>query len=688
MATEEELEGSSTVKPERGSDSTYGVQSLQSTIYEAPSLYKDKKEEGSQEDDGDSQSGRRRSTLKPKPKLQTRDFSRESVEQSHIATADSSPSHPGQDGPSPPSMSHSLASLSLDSQAPLSSLPSSPKSTSNRSFRPSDEESMDDGGSQAIASSEDDDAEPQSEVQDSAPQLIMPSIKMPSRRPFTERGKSMGRLKVLIAGDSGVGKTSLIKSIVQTCEDIVHVDPLSPNLPTIGKLTSPKSKSKQDKPSVRTTQHITEVFASTKPYPSWWSDIEDTKVFRRRKSMGDTVLERNLCFVDTPGYSNGISRIETIQSILQYIEIQLTKPFAAPTASEGDIAGLLSGSGGTQVDVIFYLIARELKDEDILFLQRLAAITNVIPMIAKSDTLSPEETEMLRRSIDKLQQADIRLFTFSSESRATKSSFTICSAPSDDDDNMDASMLMSPDYVQPLIPSELASLVQQVFQPDNIACLRHLAAKKLVHAQGSRIFSMSTAIQRSASSPLSNCPDSLTSTSSSSNTIPSIVSPTHVISPYNQARIADHTQQEEKLAQIRLAKWAGELQRSLQNERARYEAIARGERAVWLTEKLGECVNDGALGPTKGSSQAAPIESGSISAKPDILRASSNRGLLDAGDPLGLLRWNEAMKRRGWIAFQVVGSFGILGAMAVWMAKTWGSESYTPWTWGWLGGRA
>ena len=156
----------------------------------------------------------------------------------------------------------------------------------------------------------------------------------------------------------GVGKTSLIKSIVQTCEDIVHVDPLSPNLPSIAQLPSPTPKSKQDKPSVRTTQHVTEVFASTKAYPSWWSDIEDTKVLRRRKSTGDTVLERNLCFVDTPGYSNGISRIETIQSIVQYIEKQLTKPFSAPTASEGDIAGLLSGSGGTQVDLVFYLIAQ------------------------------------------------------------------------------------------------------------------------------------------------------------------------------------------------------------------------------------------------------------------------------------------------------------------------------------------
>ena len=297
---------------------------------------------------------------------------------------------------------------------------------------------------------------------------------------------------------------------------------------------------------------------------------------------------------------------------------------------------------------------------------------------------------MLRRSIEKLQHADVRLFTFNSDSPTTHSSFTICSAPSDDNDNMDASILMSPEYVQPLIPSELAILVQQVFHPDNIARLRHLSAKKLVHAQGSRIFSTPTAMQRATSIPLSNRPDPLTLTSSSTNTVHDIVPYAHGISPYNQARIADHTQQEEKLAQIRLAKWAGELQRSLQNERARFEAIARGERAVWLTEKLGECVNDGDLVPTKGSDLATPIEKGSLSRKPEILRASSHRGVFEAGDPLGLLRWNEALKRRGWIAFQVVGSFGILGAMAVWMARTWGAgndNTYASWTWEWLGGR-
>ena len=64
---------------------------------------------------------------------------------------------------------------------------------------------MDDIASQAIVSSGDEDQDIGSDLIDSgsAPQLVMPSIRMPSRRPFTERGKNMGRLKVLIAGDSG-----------------------------------------------------------------------------------------------------------------------------------------------------------------------------------------------------------------------------------------------------------------------------------------------------------------------------------------------------------------------------------------------------------------------------------------------------------------------------------------------------
>lgn len=55
------------------------------------------------------------------------------------------------------------------------------------------------------------------------------------------------------------------------------------------------------------TTQITEVYASTRAYPAWWSDLEESRILRRRKSLGDSVLERNLCFVDTPGYGNKTS---------------------------------------------------------------------------------------------------------------------------------------------------------------------------------------------------------------------------------------------------------------------------------------------------------------------------------------------------------------------------------------------
>lgn len=93
--------------------------------------------------------------------------------------------------------------LAMDSREP--SFPNSPKSMSSRSCARSDDElTQDDSESQAIISSEDerDDTLP-NEVQDSAPQLIMPSIRMPSRRPFTDRGKQLGRFKILVAGSKG-----------------------------------------------------------------------------------------------------------------------------------------------------------------------------------------------------------------------------------------------------------------------------------------------------------------------------------------------------------------------------------------------------------------------------------------------------------------------------------------------------
>ena len=134
---------------------------------------------------------------------------------------------------------------------------------------------------------------------------------------------------------------------MRTCEDIVHVDPLTPSPPSLESSTIKPSREQK----IGSRSAISEIYASTRPYPSWWSEIEDSKVLRRRKSMGDSVLERNLCFVDT-------SKVNQADCITQYLEQQLLRALNSPHTSNGDLLGMLSGRGGAQVDVILYLITK------------------------------------------------------------------------------------------------------------------------------------------------------------------------------------------------------------------------------------------------------------------------------------------------------------------------------------------
>lgn len=72
--------------------------------------------------------------------------------------------------------------------------------------------------------------------------------------------------------------------------------------------------------------------------------------------MGDTVLERNLCFVDTPGYSRTGPATDGIESVVRYVEAQIDKTSSCSNASYGELMNLLSGRGGTQVDLALYMI--------------------------------------------------------------------------------------------------------------------------------------------------------------------------------------------------------------------------------------------------------------------------------------------------------------------------------------------
>jgi hypothetical protein len=77
-------------------------------------------------------------------------------------------------------------------------------------------------------------------------------------------------------------------------------------------------------------------------------DLEESRLLRRRKSSTDSILERNISFVDTPG--------DRDSAVVDYVESLLYQTSSIPSLEDSDIVGLVSGSGGLLVDLVLYLL--------------------------------------------------------------------------------------------------------------------------------------------------------------------------------------------------------------------------------------------------------------------------------------------------------------------------------------------
>lgn len=74
------------------------------------------------------------------------------------------------------------------------------------------------------------------------------------------------------------------------------------------------------------------------------------------------MLERNLCFVDTPGFISA-TPIADQNLVVDYVESLLYQNTSVTTMEDGDLLGVVSGSGGVQVDVILYLLSPSKRTE-------------------------------------------------------------------------------------------------------------------------------------------------------------------------------------------------------------------------------------------------------------------------------------------------------------------------------------
>lgn len=269
----------------------------------------------------------------------------------------------------------------------------------------------------------------------------------------------------------------------------------------------------------------------------------------------------------------------------------------------------------------------------------------------------------LKQSIsDELRQLGIQYFSFNSLNPPSPP-YAVSSAPSNDEDNMDASLLMSSGYIQPLLPSELGIVINLLFDRDNIARMRHMSAKKVVHSRA--------ALQFLTKTPLILGSATETAQTNSSFGVSQTLTSNAVQPPIHaHLQVAEYTRREEKLAQIRLAKWANDLRRTMRDERVHFETLQQAERTTWLSQKLEECNQDAASPTAKNMVRC------------ELASHASPFGLTHANDPLGLLRFDGYLRRHGLRIFQVVGTFGAFGAVALWVARNWSSCSDWSWTWG------
>lgn len=609
------------------------------------------------------------------------------------------------------------------SPTPNSAMPSTPRSGSPKSFRLSDEEvSLEgDSNSQAVAS-EDGEEEDDGGVGSGhgMPQLVMPHIAMPSRRHFTEKGQRIGRLKIMVVGARGVGKTSLIQSLCRVCEDIVHVDSIS---------AAPAARPASTRCEIpgAGTAKVVEIGASTRPYPAWWTDFESRRQLLKFKSIGEGVLERNVTFLDMTDYNEGYHA----EQILDYVKASLARIGKMEKMHDSELVGMLSGEGGLQIDLVLYIFGPEnfadLKEDDGMkvgspeaeVIKYLCKWTNVIPVLGRADEYDEKDRTLRKEQMMSLFDAlQVKPFLSganvrdSPEQTDASHAFAVSSVLADDSETIDASVLMASGYLPPLVSSELSHLASTIFSPTSAARLRHLSAVKFLLWRQQNLSAhlpflpAPSAIQLDSPSILPTNADtnsipesyegeepskvlvphgsssyfrSVSPTASSESSLPHVNNNNAVATTSAYTRALNNASASEPFRQIRLAKWAQDLQRSLDNERKRYQRLYTDNFTASSSTRsnAGEYANP-LIDNEKYLLSSNPSEPSNLPLTSTTHLSARKPGhlggpisIIDPRDPLGILAFSQRLRRRSFFALQLTGTCGVLGVVVWFVVRHW-----------------
>jgi septin family protein len=188
--------------------------------------------------------------------------------------------------------------------------------------------------------------------------------------------KMVGHYKIIIVGESGLGKSTARDCLLHG----LRKDPAR-----LGETQSPDQKTldivTSDPIQIHTESPLEEIW---------------------------------LRIVDTPGYGDHMDINKDIGKIRDFIVDRFDELYDAQRA--GGVAEMHHDSLVTCC--LYFIAPHRLKDNDIEFMKEISKLLPIVPVIAKADTMTSQETTDFRKEVsEKMRQANIRLYDFEHDPR-------------------------------------------------------------------------------------------------------------------------------------------------------------------------------------------------------------------------------------------------------------------------------
>ncbi|BFZ13018.1 hypothetical protein BsWGS_16059 [Bradybaena similaris] len=154
---------------------------------------------------------------------------------------------------------------------------------------------------------------------------------------------------------------------------------------------------------------LTDLYSVEYPGPS--HRIQKTvKVDTTQVTLKEGGVQLRLTIVDTPGFGDAVDNSNCWTPVIDFIDSKYDEYLNAESRVSR------SSSADTRVHCCLYFITptgHGLKPLDVEFMKRLHDKVNIIPLIAKADTMSPDECREFKKTIlNEIAQHKIRIYEF------------------------------------------------------------------------------------------------------------------------------------------------------------------------------------------------------------------------------------------------------------------------------------